>query len=111
MLPKTEVLLKIPNDGISFDLSTLIIDLPRSPPWQTAFVFRCDATILPKNRPLAFPQKQPSCCPVPPFAPVTLFSDKNPFNAILEAVFLAQNPKKSPALHSSVPRGTIPANF
>jgi hypothetical protein len=87
MLPKTEVLLKIPIDGLSFDLSTLIIDFLRSAAGQTAFVIRCDATILPKNRPSAFPQKRPSCRPVPLFAPDTLFSNKNPFNAILEAVF------------------------
>lgn len=96
MLPETEVLLKIPTDRISFNPSTLIIDPLRSAAGQTAFVFRCDATILSKNRPSAFPQKRPSCRPVPLFAPATLFSNKNPFKAILDAAFFSSNSQKLP---------------
>ncbi len=93
MLPETEVILKIPTARISLNPSTLIIDLPRSVAGQNAFVIRCNATILSKIHPSAFPQKQPSCRPVPLFAPATLFSNKNPFNAILEAVFQLKFPK------------------
>jgi hypothetical protein len=109
-LPKTKGLLEISTAGISFNSLTLIIDSLRSPAGQTAFAFHCDAAILSKNHPSAFPQKRPSCRSAPLSAPSTLFFNKNPFNAILKAFFSAKNPKNDPAPHSSVPRGTIPAN-
>jgi hypothetical protein len=70
--------------------------------------------ILSKNHPSAFPQKPLSCSCCYRSAISTLFFNKNPFNAILEACFSARFSKK-PRFCShappSVPRGTILLNL